>query len=112
VYSESFAELPLIEATVSAHAVTVVLGGEFDVTNEHFLAGRLDEILAASPRLLVFEAERVAFMDCSSARLLVGAGRRLPAGVKPVIRCPSAVLYRVLQVSGLDTLCALELSDC
>lgn len=94
--------------TVTAEAVTVVLSGEFDLTSEAFLAGRLARVRRRRPRRLIFEAAQVTFIDCASARLIVGTDRWLPPGVKPVIAGPSPVVRRVLQASGLAARCELE----
>jgi anti-anti-sigma factor len=109
VHTEPPAEPPgfAVTVTVNAKTVTVVLSGEFDVTNESFLADRLERIRRERPRLLIFEAVQVAFIDCASARLIVGTDRWLPSGVKPVVVCPSPVVRRVLQVSGLSARCEL-----
>jgi anti-anti-sigma factor len=108
VHTEPPAELPGFTVTVTEGTVTVVLSGEFDVTSERFLASRLAYVRRERPRRLVFDAARVTFIDCASARLIAGAGRWLPPGVKPVIACPPPVVRRVFQVSGLDARCAVE----
>jgi anti-anti-sigma factor len=102
-------EPPVFEATMSGETVIIVLRGEFDVTSEAFLSARLERIGAARPSRIVFETAQVAFIDCASARLIAGTGRWLPAGVKPVIRFPSPIVRRVLQVSGIEVLCELNL---
>ncbi|HTU06489.1 MAG TPA: STAS domain-containing protein [Trebonia sp.] len=88
--------------------VTVVLRGEFDVTSEGLLSARLERIRQGRPRRLVFVTTQVAYLDCASARLIAGTGRWLPAGVKPVIRSPSAVVRRVLQLTGVGASCEVE----
>jgi anti-anti-sigma factor len=98
-----------LEITATGGTVTVVLRGEFDLTSAGFLAGQLERIRARRPRRLVFETAQVTFMDVASARLIAGAGRWLPAGVRPVIGHPSPMVRRVLQVSGMDALCELAL---
>jgi anti-anti-sigma factor len=103
------AEPPVFEATVSGETVTVVLRGEFDITSRDFLSDRLERIREATPRRVVFETAQVAFMDCASARLIASTGRWLPVGVKPVIRSPSPIVRRVLEVSGIGVLCELNL---
>jgi anti-anti-sigma factor len=93
---------------VTARTATVVLSGEFDLTSEAFLAGRLARVRQQGPRRLIFEAARVTYLDCASARLIVGADRWLPAGVAPVIAGPSPLVRRVLRASGLSVRCELE----
>jgi anti-anti-sigma factor len=102
-------EPPVVEATVTADAVTVVLSGDFDVVSEGLLTGPLERICRARPRRLIFDAAQVTFMDCASARLIAGSARWLPAGTKPVISRPSPTVRRVLQVSGIGRLCELRL---
>jgi anti-anti-sigma factor len=101
--------LPVFEANVTGGTATVVLRGEFDATSEDLLAGRLERIRQAGARRLIFDAARVDFMDCASARLIAGTGRWLPAGTKPIIRSPSPVVGTVLEVTGIGSLCELEL---
>jgi anti-anti-sigma factor len=100
---------PVWEETVTGGTVTVVLRGEFDVTSEDFLSARLERIRQARPRRLVLVTDQVAYLDCASARLIAGTGRWLPAGVKPVIRSPSAIVRRVLQLTGVGASCEVEL---
>jgi len=93
---------------VTGGTVTVVLRGEFDVTSEDFLSARLERIRQGRPRRLVFVTDQVAYLDCASARLIAGTGRWLPAGVQPVIRSPSPVVRRVLQLTGVGASCEVE----
>ena len=108
VYNQPPAELPAFAVTVTAETLTVELSGEFDVTSEGLLADCLAHLALERPRRLVFEAGLVTFIDCASARLIVGTGHLLPPGVKPVIVCPSPIVRRVLQASGLSALCVLR----
>jgi anti-anti-sigma factor len=97
-----------LEATATGGTVIVALSGEFDMTSADFLSRRLERISERRPRRLIVEAAQVAFMDCASARLIAGTSRWLPVGVRPVISHPSAIVRRVLQVSGIGALCDLE----
>jgi anti-anti-sigma factor len=87
--------------------VIVVLSGEFDTGNIRALAHHLAEVLEYQPRRLVFDLAEVGFVDCASARLIAGTGRSLPEGVRPVISRPRLSVRRVLEITGLDTLCDL-----
>jgi anti-sigma B factor antagonist len=98
----------LIEATVSAGTVTVVIGGELDPVTTPLLARRLAEILADRPQRLVFDMAGVGFIDCAAARLIVGTSRFLPAGRRPVIRRPSPAVRRMLELTGLAAHCEAE----
>jgi anti-anti-sigma factor len=90
-----------VGATVTAGTATVVLRGELDLAALPVLAGRLAQVLAGRPDRLVLDMSGVAFIDCASARLLAGAGRHLPGGVRPAVRSPSPVARRVLELTGL-----------
>jgi anti-sigma B factor antagonist len=87
--------------------VVIVLNGDFDAGNARWLELQLAGALRHGPRRLVIDMADVGFADCASARLIVGAGRSLPAGSRPVISRPRPVVRKVLQVTGLDTLCDL-----
>lgn len=106
-YNQPPAELPGFAVTVTAETLTVALCGEFDVTSKDLLADCLAHLSLERPRRLVFEAALVTFIDCASARLIVGTDRLLPPGVKLVIVCPSPIVRRVLQASGLSVRCVL-----
>lgn len=99
--------LLLVEVELSQDTVTVVITGELDLTTCPELTERLSLILPTRPRRLVLDMSGAGFMDCGSARLIVGLGRFLPDG-RLVIRRPSAVVRRVLQLTGLDAGCEIE----
>jgi len=108
VHTEQAAEPPGFTVTVTEGTVTVVLSGELDVTSEDFLAGRLALVRRERPRRLIFNAARVTYIDCASARLITDTGSSLPPGVRPVIACPAPVVHRVFEASGLSARCELE----
>ena len=93
---------------MTGETVIVLLRGELDATVEGFLYGRLSRIREMRPSRLVFEMTQVTYLDCASARLIAGTGEWLPAGVKPVVSCPSPVVRRVLQASGIGAFCELR----
>jgi anti-anti-sigma factor len=101
--------LPGFTVIMTSETVMVKLSGEFDAMGEDALADCLARVRQARPRRLVFETAQVTYIDCASARLIVGTGGWLPPGVKPVIARPSPIVRRVLQVSGLEARCELEL---
>jgi anti-anti-sigma factor len=73
-----------------------------------YLVTRLTLALRDRPGRLVFDLGGTRFMDCGSARLIAGAGRRLPGGGRPVIRRPGPGVRRVLELTGLDAHCEIE----
>jgi anti-sigma B factor antagonist len=95
-------------ADEAAGTVTVVISGELDFTSMPSLAEQLAQVLARKPRRLVFDMAQVSFIDCASARLIVGMGRNLPDGRQPVIRRPGPAVRRILELTGLDAHCQVE----
>jgi anti-anti-sigma factor len=87
--------------------ITIVLRGDLDIVNRSWLARHLAEAMKQQPRRLVFDMAQVGFADSAALRLIVRAGQLLPDGGRPVIRRPPPVVRRVLQITGLDTLCDL-----
>lgn len=98
----------VIEAAVSAGTVTIVISGELDAATTPLLARRLAQILADGPQRLVFDMAGVGFIDCAAARLIVGTGRCLPTGRRPVIRRPSPAVRRMLELTGLAARCEAD----
>jgi anti-anti-sigma factor len=88
--------------------VTVVISGELDLLTASSLGQELARILGKRPQQLIFHMGEVAFIDCAAARLIVGTGRALPAGRRPIIRSPSAPVRRILGLTGLDEHCEIE----
>jgi anti-anti-sigma factor len=87
---------------------TLVIVGELDLTTVPVLARRLDQVLAASPRRLVFDLTGVDFIDVAAARLISGATATRPAAGRPVIRRPGPAARRVLELTGFAGLCEVE----
>ena len=104
---EPSARPPVFDAVVTGETVTAVLRGEFDVTSAGLLHGYLLRIRELKPVRLVFVMTQVSYLDCATARLIAGTGDWLPAAVKPVVSCPSPVVRRVLQASGIIAYCEL-----
>lgn len=101
-------EQPLeFEADMTAGTATIILSGDLDLGNQRELARHLAQVLEYEPQRLTFKMARVSFVDCASARLIVGTGRSLPEGTWPVIADAQPIVRRVLQITGLDALCDL-----
>jgi anti-anti-sigma factor len=97
-----------IEVETGPGVTTIVVKGELDLVTMPYLATRLTLALRDRPGRLVFDLSETHFMDCGSARLIVGAGQRLPGGGRPVIRRPGSGVRRVLELTGLDAHCEIE----
>lgn len=89
--------------------VTVVISGELDFVTTPSLTTRLAQILDNEPQRLAFDMNRVVYIDCAAARLIASTEEFLPHNRRPVIRCPSPLVRRVLELTGLDAHC--EIAD-
>ena len=97
-----------IEVEARLRVTTIVVKGELDLVTMPYLAARLTLALRDRPGRLVFDLSGTQFMDCGSARLIAGAGQRLPGGGRPVIRRPAPGVRRVLELTGLAAHCEIE----
>ena len=102
------ADLSIVHADAQ---VTIVLTGEFDITAMPYLSARLAAVRAAGTGRLVFDLTGVAFMDCRSVRLVVGAAGDVGAAANdsgPVLIGPPPVVRRLLRITGLDRACEIR----
>jgi len=97
-----------IEVETRPGVTTIVVKGELDLVTMPYLATRLTLALRDRPGQLVFDLSGTHFMDCGSARLIAGAGQRLPGDGRPVIRRPAPGVRRLLELTGLDAHCEIE----
>jgi anti-sigma B factor antagonist len=97
-----------IEVEARPGVTTIVVKGELDLVTMPYLATRLTLAIRDRPGRLIFDLSETHFIDCGSARLIAGAGQRLPGGGRPVIRRPAPGVRRVLQLTGLDAHCEIE----
>lgn len=101
--------MPLsVEIARADGVVTVVLYGELDVATAPALCAWLAELPGAQTGPIVFELAGLAFTDCAGARALADAGLRPPEAPRPVLRHARPAVRRVLELTGLDTLCDLD----
>ena len=97
-----------IEVEARPGVTMIVVKGELDLVTMPYLAAQLALATRDRPGRLVFDLGGTHFMDCGSARLIAGAGQRLPGGGRPVIRRPGPGVRRVLELTGLDAHCEIE----
>ena len=97
-----------IEVEARPGITTIVVKGELDLVTMPYLATRLTLAIRDRPGRLVFDLSETHFIDCGSARLIAGAGQRLPGGGRPVIRRPGPGVRRVFELTGLDAHCEIE----
>jgi anti-anti-sigma factor len=85
----------------------MVVTGDLDLITRPVLVERLSAVLGARPRRLVLDLAGAGFMDCGSARVVASAARFLPAG-RLIIRRPSPMVRRVLELTGYAADCEIE----
>ena len=101
---------PSVSAGQEKTAV-IRLRGELDVT----VCVTLAEILAplSGPGLgrLVVDLNQVDFLDCAAAAVIFEAARKaLPPGEMPIIRAQRPMVSRLLEITGWDSQCVLDIS--
>lgn len=90
--------------------LTAHLSGEIDHHSAAALREQIDQALAKlRPPMLVLDFDEVSFMDSSAVGLVMGRFKRLNAlgGELEVINLSPAA-YRMMQLSGLQTLAKLK----
>jgi anti-anti-sigma factor len=85
----------------------MVVTGDLDLITRPVLVERLSAVLGARPRRLVLDLAGAGFMDCGSARVVASAARFLPEG-RLIIRRPSPMVRRVLELTGYAADCEIE----
>ena len=98
----------MIEVESASGVTTIFIRGELDLVTMPFLAEQLTLVARDKPGRLLFDLAGTSFLDCGSARLIVGAGEWLPEGRRPVIRRPAPAVRRILKLTGLDACCEIE----
>jgi anti-anti-sigma factor len=83
----------------------IKLSGEFDMTQTQGLHRRLTELLDGSRLDAVVDLRRVTFIDSKFLRTLVLTLHPARRGDRRIVLIrPSSPLWRVFEVTGLDTL--------
>ena len=86
---------------------TVVLSGEIDLVSASALWEALEPVLEGAKRVVV-DLSSVRFIDSTGLSVLVRAHRRLSHnGGVLVVRSPSEMAWRVLRITGLDSIFGL-----
>lgn len=87
----------------------LIIRGEVDMASAPELARELDKVLRQAPSRLIIDLTATTFMDCSGVRPIADARRRLrEERCEIVLRRPSPLVRRVLEVVGLDGPCVVE----
>jgi anti-anti-sigma factor len=91
-------------------AVVVVVGGELDLdTSPRLRQVLLDLVRAQGQRTILLDVATLTFLDSSALGVLVTVQRDLTGGGGQLtVRAPSNAVRRVLEITGLDRVLAVE----
>ena len=94
-----------IDETTRGDSVALRLAGDLDMSATFALEPVIDRVLAARPRELVLDMERIPFVDSSGLGLMVTTHERAAsAGVGMEVTGAGPEIERVFQIAGLDGL--------
>jgi anti-anti-sigma factor len=94
--------------TRDGSVATIAIHGEIDVSSAHVLAGAVVEARTAGCTELVVDLGGVSFMDLSGIRVLHLAATD---GASVVLRQPSRLVRRVVDLAGMAGVLAVEDDD-
>jgi anti-sigma B factor antagonist len=83
----------------------VILGGELDISNASVLDRTVAAVAADRPRRLIFDLSDLSFMDSAGIAVLIDASSQVE---EIALRNPSAVVRRVIELTGLSTVLPIE----
>ncbi|MGA3148836.1 MAG: STAS domain-containing protein [Acidimicrobiales bacterium] len=81
------------------------LTGELDIVSVDGVKEVISELFASNPRRVVFDLERLTFMDSSGIALMLQLSRRVDS-VEVVNATP--IVRRVIEATGLDQILGLQ----
>jgi len=91
--------------TFDGEGIVIELSGELDLSNVGTLRAKLEPVVAARPRPVVFDLHNLEFMDSSGIALLL----QIAAKARSVrVRQPSALVRRMIEVTGLSDVLVVE----
>ena len=88
--------------------VAIEIGGDIDVATAPRFAKLLDDVVGAGPTEIALELADLAFMDASGLTAMASAAQRLPATSSMTLRSPSALVERLLTITGLQGLIKVD----
>ncbi len=78
--------------------LTVVIGGELDLSSVDSVRKQIDAALSPSTRVVTLDLANLTFMDSSGIALLIQTANKVD---EIVVRNPSSAVRRVIEVTGL-----------
>ncbi len=90
--------------------VAIDVGGDIDIATAPRFAKLLDDVAGAGPTEIAIDLARLAFMDASGLTAMASAAQRLPATSALTLRSPTALVERLLTITGLQGLITVDRS--
>jgi anti-anti-sigma factor len=95
----------------SAHPVVVSVHGEVDISTATELGDIVNVVIDGRQRGVVLDLARCSFLDASGLEVMATAARRLrllALSETLVVRTPSAMVRRIMTITGLDQVVTIE----
>ena len=99
------AEVTVDQWREGSGAVVVRIGGEVDMSNADVLRETIDPIVASDVEHLIFDLGELQFIDSSGLTVLLAAAQKIP---QVQLRNPSAIVRRIVEVTGLGEVLPTE----
>jgi anti-sigma B factor antagonist len=95
----------VLEPDPTSGAPVIGIGGEVDLSNAATLQSKVDELVGSDVDRVVLDLSALTFIDSSGIAVLVRLHNRVGA---VDVRHPTAVVRRILKVTGLQQVFGLE----
>lgn len=98
----------LVQTDIVAGTATLTVCGEVDISTVADLWEGLVQAMSTGPSRLVIDLGSTAFIDCSAMNAIAQAYGDAPPGCQFVLRSPSRLARRVIELTGMDRLCLVD----
>ncbi len=99
------ADLQIETGTGAAGEPVISLAGDLDISSVDGVREVVTQATAGAPAVVVFDLERLRFLDSAGISVLLAAAREVPS-VR--LRRPSKVVRRVVELTGLSEVLVIE----
>lgn len=98
-----------LHVTYTSQGAVLEVGGEVDALNAHRLRAAIHAAIAVGATDLTFDCTDLLFMDSSGLAVLAATAQEVEAqGGRATVTHPSPALVRLLAVTGLDEVLAVQ----
>lgn len=96
------ARLLVVQCEVADGLMTVVVQGEVDIATVSELRQGLARALDAEPTQVIVDLGPTTFIDGSGMKTIVQARQAAPPDCEMILRSPSRLAQRVIELTGMD----------